>query len=197
MAIANAVGGPGRGIALRPAMPRRGRPRALPRRRVLAGSAVAIVAGGYFVTSALQAGSVYYVTIAELQARGSAAYGQRVRVAARVLDGTIERDAGTLRFTVADDPALAAAPPAPGLLDRLFPRPAPTLPPAGATMDAAGAARLQVIYRGVVPDVFGPHADVVVEGRLTSSDVFEASTLLAKCPSKFEAEAPGAAPAGR
>lgn len=50
--------------------------------------------------------------------------------------------------------------------------------------DASG--RLPVTYRGVVPDIFGPNVEVVVEGRYVEGSAFNAATLLAKCPSKFE-----------
>ncbi len=50
----------------------------------------------------------------------------------------------------------------------------------------AGTDRLAVAYHGVVPDIFGPNIDVVVEGQRDSSGVFQAQTLLAKCPSRFE-----------
>ena len=42
-------------------------------------------------------------------------------------------------------------------------------------------------YHGIVPDTFVDNADVVVEGRLAGDGTFEAHTLLAKCPSKYEA----------
>jgi cytochrome c-type biogenesis protein CcmE len=50
-----------------------------------------------------------------------------------------------------------------------------------------GANRLPVSYHGIIPDTFVDGADVVVEGRLRDDGVFEAHTLLAKCPSKYEA----------
>ncbi len=53
--------------------------------------------------------------------------------------------------------------------------------------DEGGA--LPVTYRGAVPDIFGPDIEVVVEGKWTPGGVFVADTLLAKCPSKFEAAA--------
>ena len=47
--------------------------------------------------------------------------------------------------------------------------------------------RLNVEYHGVVPDTFKDGSDVVVEGRLDpQTQVFRASTLLAKCPTKYE-----------
>ena len=50
-----------------------------------------------------------------------------------------------------------------------------------------GKNKLPVIYQGVSPDTFGPGTEVVLEGRYESEDIFEASKLMAKCPSKYEA----------
>ena len=57
-----------------------------------------------------------------------------------------------------------------------------------------GARSIPVAYHGIIPDTFVDEAAVVVEGRLTSEGTFSAHTLLAKCPSKYEAaeEAPEA-----
>lgn len=49
-----------------------------------------------------------------------------------------------------------------------------------------GEASLAVAYHGIIPDTFVDGADVVVEGTLQEG-VFTAHTLLAKCPSKYEA----------
>jgi cytochrome c-type biogenesis protein CcmE len=48
-----------------------------------------------------------------------------------------------------------------------------------------GGASMPVEYRGPVPDIFRPGIEVVVEGRFEPDGVFHASTLLAKCPSRF------------
>ena len=53
--------------------------------------------------------------------------------------------------------------------------------------DKDGAATLPVDYSGIIPDTFVDDADVVVEGDRTPDGVFVATTLLAKCPSKYEA----------
>lgn len=50
-----------------------------------------------------------------------------------------------------------------------------------------GSAALPVTYHGIIPDTFVDGADVVVEGRMNPQGTFEAHTLLAKCPSKYEA----------
>jgi len=44
-----------------------------------------------------------------------------------------------------------------------------------------------VVYRGLAPDTFTDEVDVVLEGRLQSDGVFHATTLLAKCGSRYEA----------
>ena len=52
-----------------------------------------------------------------------------------------------------------------------------------------GGATLPVDYHGIIPDTFVDDADVVVEGSLADGGDFHATTLLAKCPSKYEAAA--------
>ena len=43
-----------------------------------------------------------------------------------------------------------------------------------------------VEYHGVVPDTLTTGESVVAEGKLDSQGVFQASSLLVKCPSKYE-----------
>ncbi len=122
-----------------------------------------LIAGGsvllgvcYLMITALQTSTVYYLTVGELLERGTAAYGQQVRVAGDVVPGTVEReDAGLgVRFVVHD-----------------------------------GSGQVPVYYRGgPVPDIFGDEVQVVVEGKYGADGTFVANTLLAKCPSKFEAD---------
>jgi cytochrome c-type biogenesis protein CcmE len=45
---------------------------------------------------------------------------------------------------------------------------------------------LPVSYHGSRPDMFRDGAEVVVQGKLTSDGVFDARTMLLKCPSKYE-----------
>ncbi len=45
---------------------------------------------------------------------------------------------------------------------------------------------LPVVYQGVVPDAFENGVEIVVEGTYTEDGVFKATTLLPKCPSKYE-----------
>lgn len=53
-----------------------------------------------------------------------------------------------------------------------------------------GERELPVRYKGQVPDTFENGAEVIVEGIFRGEPVFEAATMLAKCPSKYEAAGP-------
>ncbi len=56
-----------------------------------------------------------------------------------------------------------------------------------------GTTSIPVSYHGIIPDTFVDQAPVVVEGRLQDDGTFVAHTLLAKCPSKYEAAEDGSA----
>lgn len=57
----------------------------------------------------------------------------------------------------------------------------------GVTFDITdGERRMPVSYSKELPDTFKGGAEVVVEGRVAPDGVFQASFLLAKCPSKYE-----------
>ena len=49
-----------------------------------------------------------------------------------------------------------------------------------------GAQSYNVVYRGIAPDTFTDGVDVVVEGRMGTDGTFRATTLLAKCASRYE-----------
>ena len=48
-----------------------------------------------------------------------------------------------------------------------------------------GGASLPVTYQGVVPDTFRVATEIVIEGQLNSTGIFQAHTLMPKCPSKY------------
>ena len=51
-----------------------------------------------------------------------------------------------------------------------------------------GRQTMDVVYDGVVPDIFKDDVEVVAEGSVGPDGVFVAENLLTKCPSRFEAE---------
>lgn len=131
--------------------------------RLMIAGFVLLFAAGYLVFSATGTSAVYYLTVTELRALGSAAATQPVRVGGVVVPGTIERDGNALRFVVVEaDPEIPYAQVDPN------------------------APKMSVTYNGVIPDIFQDEVHVVVEGKLDAAGVFDARTLLAKCPSRFE-----------
>ncbi|MFC1989876.1 cytochrome c maturation protein CcmE [Chloroflexota bacterium] len=44
---------------------------------------------------------------------------------------------------------------------------------------------LPVLYRGIVPDAFKADNIVIIEGYMHSAGIFQAHTLMVKCPSKY------------
>lgn len=48
-----------------------------------------------------------------------------------------------------------------------------------------GENRLSVTYQGAVPDTFKVGAEVVAEGQFNSNGIFQAHTLMPKCPSRY------------
>ncbi len=68
----------------------------------------------------------------------------------------------------------------------------------GLVRDAAGLTarfnllgkthEIPVVYHGVVPDMFKPGCEVVVEGKQDKAGVFQSTMMLTKCASKYETE---------
>jgi len=95
--------------------------------------------------------------------------GKRLQVHGHVVDGSIEQAKGTLQYRFK--------------IESREPR-------AHAVIEAS--------YTGLVPDTFKSGAEVVAKGTLTPGDKLDivADGIMAKCPSKYDANAkPGSAPA--
>jgi cytochrome c-type biogenesis protein CcmE len=138
--------------------------------QIAVGAILVVILLGWFGWSQLEEGSlVYYKNLEEL--RASEETGSAARVHGFVVEGSIERDlsAKAVRFRVRSTPHRTGGP----------------------SQDA-----LPVVFSSLeTPDLFADGAEVVVEGRLSASShgTFEATRILAKCPSKFEAKASGQA----
>jgi len=111
---------------------------------------------GFLMTSGIKETGVYFLTPSELAAKvqaDSSFHDVGVKMGARVVHGSIERDVATqtVTFDVTD-----------------------------------GTQTYPVVYVGLAPDTFTDDVDVVVEGRLDQGGTFRATTLLAKCGSRYE-----------
>ena len=118
----------------------------------------------YLMWTGVSETMMYYMTPVELMARveqDPTFHQVGVKVSGRVELGswTREKDEVLRRFTVVD------------LLDE--------------------SVRFPVEYRDILPDTFNDTetVDVVVEGRFREDGVFEATVVLAKCGSRYEATA--------
>lgn len=137
----------------------------------------------YLIVSSLQSSSQYFLTVQELQERGSAVVGRSVRLSGAVIGESIEYDSDTLtlRFTIANTPGDQAEVDAAGGLEAVL---------HAAVMDP-NAARIVVQYEGVMPDMMRNEAQAIVTGKLGEDGVFYADELLLKCPTKYEDAVPG------
>jgi cytochrome c-type biogenesis protein CcmE len=131
-------------------------------RKFLVGGGTVAALVGYLMFTGMKDSMVYYHTPAELVAKTSADPSYKdvgVKVGGRVVPGTVHFDQRTL--------------------DLRF-----------AIVDIAnGKTQFPVHYTGPLPDTFKEGRDVVVEGKLSQAGTFEASTLLTKCGSRYEAGA--------
>ena len=137
--------------------------------QIALGAMLIAVLLGWYATSSLDGEGAYryFQTLAELREAG--AVTGHVRVHGFVTPGSIERDvpSRSVRFVVQSQPPHKAA---------------------------LETAPLSVVYGSLeVSDMFKDAAEVVVEGKLdqsSGSPIFRATSVLAKCPSKFQAQVP-------
>jgi cytochrome c-type biogenesis protein CcmE len=129
-------------------------------RKFLLAASLVIGLVGYLMVTGMRDSMVYYFTPTELVAQVAAdptAHDRGFKVGGRVIPGTVSYDNRTL--------------------DLRF-----------EVKDIEGGlASFPVSYQGPLPETFEDGADVVIEGRFTREGVFEASSVLTKCGSRYEA----------
>ena len=127
-----------------------------PRTKFLIGGVLVLGTAGFLMASSIKDTAVYYLTPGELSAK-------------TVSDPTFYDTGVKLGARVV-----------PGSIKR---------EPGGKQVAFSitdGSKTYNVIYRGITPDTFTDGVDVVVEGRLDRAGTFHATTLLAKCASRYE-----------
>lgn len=136
--------------------------RRLRRRGVtLLGIGALLLGFGYLLYGGIGDNLVYYLTPSELEARGSRAYDNSVRLGGVVVPGSVRWDADALdlRFTIGD-----------------------------------GSTELEVHSEGAPPQMFRDGIEVLVEGRMASSGVFESTNLMVKHSNEYRAPEEGQRP---
>lgn len=152
------------------------------RSKFIVGGLLIVAAIIYLIVSSTQASAQYFLTVEELQAKGSSVSGRDLRISGAVIGDTIQYDAQTLtlRFTVAHIPGDNDEVEAQGGLAQVL---------HDAVMDAS-RPRLQVVYEGVKPDLLRDEAQAIMTGRIGEDGLFYADELLLKCPTKYEEAVP-------
>jgi len=136
----------------------------------------------FLIWSATASSSEYFMTIDELNAKGSAVVDRNLRVSGAVIGDTIQYDAQslTLTFEVAEVPADNAMIEAQGGLAAVLHQ---------AVIDPS-RTRMKVVYIGPKPDLLRNEAQAIVTGHLGADGTFHADELLLKCPTKYEEALP-------
>jgi cytochrome c-type biogenesis protein CcmE len=137
------------------------------------GIATAIIVGTivWLAFTGYGANKSYYVTIPELSKLGNKAYSSQLRVEGFVQPGSIETDGPHVTFVMNE-----------------FESHSPKAP---------SGRLLRVVYKGSEPppDTFKDDAQALAEGTYGRDGLFHASTLQAKCASKYAPGQPGTMPA--
>lgn len=128
----------------------------MPTPKFLVAGGLIIGAVSYLMFSGINDSMIYYYSVSELMAKESELSGEGIRVSGYVSPGTIVHDMEQSRVEF-------------------------------MVFEKNSEGNLPVVYQGIIPDTFKDHAEVVVEGAYHPSQKrFHATTLLAKCPSKYE-----------
>ncbi|HEX9940118.1 MAG TPA: cytochrome c maturation protein CcmE [Longimicrobium sp.] len=129
--------------------------------KFLAGGVLLLGVVGYLMVTGMRDSMTYFLTPAELATRVSAnpAFAEEagVRVGGRVVPGSVSFDQKTLDLRFT-------------LVDT-----------------ETGRTSFPVHYNGPLPDTFQEGRDVVVEGNYRPGGTFQASNVLTKCGSRYEA----------
>lgn len=128
--------------------------------RFVAGALVLVGVVGYLAVTGMKDSMMYYYTPDELSAKLTADPSARelgAKVGGRVVPGSVRFDQRTLDLRFT-------------LVDI-----------------ASGRTTFPVHYNGPLPDTFEEGRDVVVEGKMSAAGTFEATTVLTKCGSRYEA----------
>lgn len=114
---------------------------------------------GYMIYAAFPGNALYFLSVGEFLEKADAKDGRMVRVSGKLVDGSFGREGNS------------------------------TLSHFQLTDKASGvvSGNLAATYTGILPDLFfNPHSEVILQGRYGPNQVFEADTILVKCPSKYQ-----------
>jgi cytochrome c-type biogenesis protein CcmE len=121
---------------------------------------------GFLLSRSVKEGAEYYKHVDEVMASPDSLRNKRLQVHGHVVNGSIEQVKGTLQYRFKIET---------GAMSKPTPRP---------------PAVITATYTGIVPDTFKSGAEVVAKGSLGPDNVLAVvpDGIMAKCPSKYDAE---------
>ena len=126
------------------------------RTKFIIGGVLVLGTAGYLMASSIGQTAMYYLTPGELAAK--------VKGDSTFYDTGVKMGARVVPGTITREPGGRAV----------------------SFSVTDGSQTIPVTYRGVIPDTFTDSVEVVVEGRYNKNGQFVATTLLAKCASRYE-----------
>ena len=127
--------------------------------RVYIGLAVIVIAMGMLFLGGFDSDNmIYSYTVKEVLDQSAQIQGQGLRIAGRVIPGTVVKDHEnvSVRFEIRD-----------------------IVNPDN---------KLVINYEGILPDTFKEDQDLLVEGKFDGKNTVAATKIMTKCASKYEAE---------
>ncbi len=141
-----------------------------------------LVAVVFLIWTSTAASAEYFLTVDELNAKGSGVADKNLRVSGAVIGDSIQYDPQslTLSFEVAHVPADNLAIESEGGLAEVLHQ---------AVLDPS-RTRIKVVYVGPKPDLLRNEAQAIMTGHMSTDGVFYAEELLLKCPTRYEEAVP-------
>ena len=136
----------------------------------------------FLIVSSTRATQEYFLTVDELNAKGSSIVDKNLRVSGAVVGDTIQYDANTLTLTF--DVAHV-----PGDMSQIDTEGGLAVALHEAVIDPS-RSRMKVVYVGPKPDLLRNEAQAIMTGHLGEDGIFYAEELLLKCPTKYEEAVP-------
>lgn len=155
------------------------------RTKFIVGGLLIVAAIVYLIWTSASANAQYFLTVDEIQAKGSQYIGRQLRVSGAVMGDSIQYDSQNLKlsFTIAHTPGSQKDVDAAGGMAAVL---------HAAVIDPT-RNHLKVVYQGVKPDLLKNEAQAIMTGRLGEDGVFYAEELLLKCPTRYEEAVPNQA----
>jgi cytochrome c-type biogenesis protein CcmE len=146
------------------------------------GGILILVAVVFLIWTSTAASAEYFLTVDEVNAKGSGVVDKNLRVSGAVIGDSIQYDPQslTLSFEVAHVPADNLAIESEGGLAEVLHQ---------AVLDPS-RARIKVVYVGPRPDLLRNEAQAIMTGHMATDGVFYAEELLLKCPTRYEEAVP-------